>query len=182
MFSATVSRVKQLGASGEGEHYTLSSGIKCNTAYPQCQWDTLSPLQGPVFRHSFCRALNKKIQSRRRCLRLATTSKNSCIPAIWGTLQVCTMSSNTIESMIGSTRTMPSIKQEVENPSTPTHNYHQVCSPSTTIQHQEVIFASLFGCVWFCVCTRLDAGVSARARGVTWHGIRAWKTCLFNFI
>lgn len=50
------------------------------------------------------------------------------------------MSGNAVENMIGNNRTMPSIKQEVENPTTPTQNYHQVCSPSTTIQHQEVIF------------------------------------------
>lgn len=41
------------------------------------------------------------------------------------------------ENMIGNNRTMANIKQEIENPTTPTQNY-QVCSPTTTLQHQEV--------------------------------------------
>ncbi|KAK0083168.1 hypothetical protein PV325_009226 [Microctonus aethiopoides] len=49
------------------------------------------------------------------------------------------MSGSATENMIPSNRTGPSIKQEIENPATPTQNYHQVCSPSTTIQHQEVL-------------------------------------------
>lgn len=48
------------------------------------------------------------------------------------------MSGNTTDTMIPNNRTVPNIKQEIENPTTPTQNYHQVCSPSTTIQHQEV--------------------------------------------
>lgn len=48
------------------------------------------------------------------------------------------MSGAITESMIGNNRTMPNIKQEVDNPTTPTQNY-QVCSPSTTLQHQEVL-------------------------------------------
>lgn len=48
------------------------------------------------------------------------------------------MSGNTTDTMIPTNRTLPNIKQEVENPTTPTQNYHQVCSPSTTIQQQEV--------------------------------------------
>lgn len=47
------------------------------------------------------------------------------------------MSGAGIENMIGNNRTMANIKQEVENPTTPTQNY-QVCSPTTTLQHQEV--------------------------------------------
>ncbi|XP_025156383.1 steroid hormone receptor ERR2 isoform X12 [Harpegnathos saltator] len=59
-------------------------------------------------------------------------------------IPVCMMSGATTESMIGNNRTtMPNIKQEVDNPSTPTQNY-QVCSPTTTLQHQESI------------CTKLD--------------------------
>lgn len=53
------------------------------------------------------------------------------------------MSDATTESMIGNNRTMPNIKQEIDNPTTPTQNY-QVCSPTTTLQHQESI------------CTKLD--------------------------
>ncbi|XP_071650558.1 estrogen-related receptor isoform X7 [Temnothorax longispinosus] len=56
---------------------------------------------------------------------------------------VCMMSDATTESMIGNNRTMPNIKQEIDNPTTPTQNY-QVCSPTTTLQHQESI------------CTKLD--------------------------
>ncbi|KAH0954991.1 hypothetical protein HN011_003179 [Eciton burchellii] len=56
---------------------------------------------------------------------------------------VCMMSEATTESMIGNNRTMPNIKQEIDNPTTPTQNY-QVCSPTTTLQHQESI------------CTKLD--------------------------
>ncbi|XP_024887202.1 steroid hormone receptor ERR2 isoform X7 [Temnothorax curvispinosus] len=56
---------------------------------------------------------------------------------------VCMMSDATTESMIGNSRTMPNIKQEIDNPTTPTQNY-QVCSPTTTLQHQESI------------CTKLD--------------------------
>ncbi|XP_053597273.1 steroid hormone receptor ERR2 isoform X6 [Microplitis demolitor] len=52
---------------------------------------------------------------------------------------VCMMSGNTTDTMIPTNRTLPNIKQEVENPTTPTQNYHQVCSPSTTIQQQEVL-------------------------------------------
>ncbi|XP_046490166.1 estrogen-related receptor isoform X3 [Neodiprion pinetum] len=37
------------------------------------------------------------------------------------------------------TTTIPSIKQEVENPTTPSQNYHQVCSPTTTLHHQDVV-------------------------------------------
>nr|XP_012231092.1 PREDICTED: steroid hormone receptor ERR2 isoform X3 [Linepithema humile] len=55
------------------------------------------------------------------------------------------MSDATTESMIGNNRTMPNIKQEIDNPTTPTQNY-QVCSPTTTLQHQEAI------------CTKLDIG------------------------
>ncbi|XP_012285432.1 steroid hormone receptor ERR2 isoform X3 [Orussus abietinus] len=51
---------------------------------------------------------------------------------------VCTMSGTAVESMIGNNRAMPNIKQEIENPTTPTQNYHQVCSPTTTLHHQEV--------------------------------------------
>ncbi|XP_012231091.1 steroid hormone receptor ERR2 isoform X5 [Linepithema humile] len=58
---------------------------------------------------------------------------------------VCMMSDATTESMIGNNRTMPNIKQEIDNPTTPTQNY-QVCSPTTTLQHQEAI------------CTKLDIG------------------------
>lgn len=47
------------------------------------------------------------------------------------------MSDASTESMIGNNRTMPNIKQEIDNPTTPTQNY-QVCSPTTTLQHQEV--------------------------------------------
>ncbi|XP_072747827.1 estrogen-related receptor isoform X7 [Anoplolepis gracilipes] len=54
---------------------------------------------------------------------------------------VCMMSDT--ESMIGNNRTMPNIKQEIDNPTTPTQNY-QVCSPTTTLQHQESL------------CTKLD--------------------------
>ncbi|XP_043273452.1 steroid hormone receptor ERR1 isoform X2 [Venturia canescens] len=54
-------------------------------------------------------------------------------------VSVCMMSGNAVETIIGNNRTMPSIKQELDNPTTPTQNYHQVCSPSTTIQHQEAI-------------------------------------------
>ncbi|KYN36080.1 Steroid hormone receptor ERR1 [Trachymyrmex septentrionalis] len=53
------------------------------------------------------------------------------------------MSDATMESVIGNNRTMPNIKQEIDNPTTPTQNY-QVCSPTTTLQHQESI------------CTKLD--------------------------
>lgn len=57
---------------------------------------------------------------------------------------VCMMSDVTTESMIGNNnRIMPNIKQEVDNPTTPTQNY-QVCSPTTTLQNQEVI------------CTKMD--------------------------
>ncbi|XP_029169482.1 steroid hormone receptor ERR2 isoform X5 [Nylanderia fulva] len=56
---------------------------------------------------------------------------------------VCMMSDATTESMIGNNRTMPNIKQEIDNPTTPTQNY-QVCSPTTTLQQQESI------------CTKLD--------------------------
>ncbi|XP_036151346.1 steroid hormone receptor ERR2 isoform X3 [Monomorium pharaonis] len=59
-------------------------------------------------------------------------------------MSVCMMSDAT-ESMIGNNRTMPNIKQEIDNPTTPTQNY-QVCSPTTTLQHQESI------------CTKLDLG------------------------
>ncbi|XP_076166719.1 estrogen-related receptor isoform X1 [Ptiloglossa arizonensis] len=51
---------------------------------------------------------------------------------------VCMMSGAGTEIMIGNNRTMANIKQEIENPTTPTQNY-QVCSPTTTLQHQEVI-------------------------------------------
>jgi estrogen-related receptor ERR len=47
------------------------------------------------------------------------------------------MSGTTAESMIGSNRTLSSIKQEIDNTSTSTQNY-QVCSPTTTLQQQEV--------------------------------------------
>ncbi|XP_018358009.1 PREDICTED: steroid hormone receptor ERR1 isoform X3 [Trachymyrmex cornetzi] len=53
------------------------------------------------------------------------------------------MSDATMESVIGNNRTIPNIKQEIDNPTTPTQNY-QVCSPTTTLQHQESI------------CTKLD--------------------------
>ncbi|XP_012257460.1 steroid hormone receptor ERR2 isoform X7 [Athalia rosae] len=39
--------------------------------------------------------------------------------------------------MVGNNRTIPNIKQEVENPTTPSQNYHQVCSPTTTLHHQD---------------------------------------------
>ncbi|XP_011644939.1 steroid hormone receptor ERR2 isoform X3 [Pogonomyrmex barbatus] len=55
---------------------------------------------------------------------------------------VCMMSDAPSESMIGNNR-MPNIKQEIDNPTTPTQNY-QVCSPTTTLQQQESI------------CTKLD--------------------------
>lgn len=48
------------------------------------------------------------------------------------------MSGGATEIMIGNAR-VPSIKQEIETPNTPAPNY-QVCSPTTTIQHQEVRF------------------------------------------
>ncbi|XP_015120013.1 steroid hormone receptor ERR1 isoform X4 [Diachasma alloeum] len=47
---------------------------------------------------------------------------------------VCMMSGNASENMITSNRVLPGIKQEVDNPTTPSQSYHQVCSPSTTIQ------------------------------------------------
>lgn len=47
------------------------------------------------------------------------------------------------ENMIGNNRTMANIKQEIENPTTPTQNY-QVCSPTTTLQHQEVFWTCTF--------------------------------------
>ena len=47
------------------------------------------------------------------------------------------------ENMIGNNRTMANIKQEIENPTTPTQNY-QVCSPTTTLQHQEVCIFEQF--------------------------------------
>ncbi|XP_034942584.1 steroid hormone receptor ERR2 isoform X3 [Chelonus insularis] len=54
--------------------------------------------------------------------------------------RVCMMSGHSTDNMIPSNnRTVPNIKQEIENPTTPTQNYHQVCSPSTTIQHQEAL-------------------------------------------
>ncbi|XP_015171693.1 PREDICTED: steroid hormone receptor ERR1 isoform X3 [Polistes dominula] len=56
---------------------------------------------------------------------------------------VCMMSGTATEGMICYNRTMPNIKQEVDNPATPTQNY-QVCSPTTTLQNQEVI------------CTKMD--------------------------
>ncbi|XP_015585210.1 steroid hormone receptor ERR1 isoform X6 [Cephus cinctus] len=52
---------------------------------------------------------------------------------------VCMMSGTAVEGTVGNNRTMPNIKQEVENPTTPTQNYHQVCSPTTTLHHQEGI-------------------------------------------
>lgn len=48
------------------------------------------------------------------------------------------MSDNVPENIMPSNRTMSSIKQEIDNPMTPTRSYHQVCSPSTTIQASEV--------------------------------------------
>lgn len=48
------------------------------------------------------------------------------------------MTDNVPENIMPSSRTMSSIKQEVDNPMTPARNYHQVCSPSTTIQATEV--------------------------------------------
>ncbi|XP_044009335.1 steroid hormone receptor ERR2-like isoform X3 [Aphidius gifuensis] len=50
---------------------------------------------------------------------------------------VCMMTDNVPENIMPNSRTMSSIKQEVDNPMTPTRNYHQVCSPSTTIQATE---------------------------------------------
>ncbi|XP_011312293.1 steroid hormone receptor ERR2 isoform X2 [Fopius arisanus] len=47
---------------------------------------------------------------------------------------VCMMSGNVSENMISSNRLLPGIKQEVDNPTTASQNYHQSCSPSTTIQ------------------------------------------------
>lgn len=47
------------------------------------------------------------------------------------------MSGTAAESMIGNNRTIPNIKQEIDNPTTPTQNY-QVCSPTTTLQQPEV--------------------------------------------
>ncbi|CAB0033854.1 unnamed protein product [Trichogramma brassicae] len=53
--------------------------------------------------------------------------------------RVCMMSGNPTENMIGNNRTtMPNIKQELESPATPTPNY-QMCSPTTTLQAQEVL-------------------------------------------
>ncbi|XP_025156369.1 steroid hormone receptor ERR1 isoform X3 [Harpegnathos saltator] len=44
-------------------------------------------------------------------------------------IPVCMMSGATTESMIGNNRTtMPNIKQEVDNPSTPTQNYQSICT------------------------------------------------------
>lgn len=43
--------------------------------------------------------------------------------------------------MVGNNRTasIPNIKQEIDNPTTPvSQNYHQVCSPTTTLHHQDV--------------------------------------------
>uniref|UniRef100_A0A0C9RQH6 Esrrb_0 protein n=1 Tax=Fopius arisanus TaxID=64838 RepID=A0A0C9RQH6_9HYME len=48
--------------------------------------------------------------------------------------RVCMMSGNVSENMISSNRLLPGIKQEVDNPTTASQNYHQSCSPSTTIQ------------------------------------------------
>ncbi|XP_058806538.1 steroid hormone receptor ERR2-like isoform X4 [Phymastichus coffea] len=56
---------------------------------------------------------------------------------------VCMMSGNASESMIGNSRSVPNIKQEIENPTTPNQNY-QVCSPTTTLQQQESL------------CTKMD--------------------------
>ncbi|XP_017788639.1 PREDICTED: steroid hormone receptor ERR1 isoform X1 [Habropoda laboriosa] len=55
---------------------------------------------------------------------------------------VCMMPGAGTENMIGNNRTMANIKQEIENPTTPTQNY-QVCSPTTTLQHQEVICSKI---------------------------------------
>ncbi|XP_015439932.1 PREDICTED: steroid hormone receptor ERR2 isoform X2 [Dufourea novaeangliae] len=52
------------------------------------------------------------------------------------------MSGAGAENMIGNNRTMANIKQEIDNPTTPTQNY-QVCSPTTTLQHQEVICSKI---------------------------------------
>ncbi|XP_070530357.1 estrogen-related receptor isoform X2 [Cardiocondyla obscurior] len=65
---------------------------------------------------------------------------------------VCMMSDVTSESMIGNNRTMPNIKQEIDNPTTPSQNY-QVCSPTTTLQHQESI------------CTKLDISTDYGSNG-----------------
>ena len=51
--------------------------------------------------------------------------------------QVCMMADNNAETMIGTNRTIPNIKQEVDNSNPPTQNY-QVCSPTTTLQQQDV--------------------------------------------
>ncbi|XP_033216256.1 steroid hormone receptor ERR1 isoform X3 [Belonocnema kinseyi] len=72
-------------------------------------------------------------------IRLSTYGSNKQSSVV----QVCMMSGTTVESMIGN-RTMPNIKQEIENPTTPTQSCHQVCSPSTTLQHQEAL------------CTKMD--------------------------
>ncbi|XP_076656919.1 estrogen-related receptor isoform X7 [Halictus rubicundus] len=55
---------------------------------------------------------------------------------------VCMMSGAGTEVMVGNNRTMANIKQEVENPTTPTQNY-QVCSPTTTLQHQDTICSKI---------------------------------------
>ncbi|OAD54435.1 Steroid hormone receptor ERR2 [Eufriesea mexicana] len=55
---------------------------------------------------------------------------------------VCMIPGGGTENMIGNNRTMANIKQEIENPTTPTQNY-QVCSPTTTLQHQEVICSKI---------------------------------------
>lgn len=47
------------------------------------------------------------------------------------------MSGVTIDNMIANNRSLPIIKQEVDN-TTATQSYHQVCSPTTTLQQQEV--------------------------------------------
>ncbi|XP_077275136.1 estrogen-related receptor isoform X3 [Temnothorax americanus] len=90
------------------------------------------------------RSIKSAITRKHFCRARGATSGNEevAIELIRVFRPVCMMSDATAESMIGNNRTMPNIKQEIDNPTTPTQNY-QVCSPTTTLQHQESICAKL---------------------------------------
>lgn len=83
---------------------------------------------------------NNKCWNNRVCERLNREENFFFVQSLF---QVCMMPGGGTENMIGNNRTMANIKQEIENPTTPTQNY-QVCSPTTTLQHQEVFWTCSF--------------------------------------
>ncbi|XP_044598304.1 steroid hormone receptor ERR2 isoform X6 [Cotesia glomerata] len=102
----------------------------------------MMPLRPNVYVGHFRRRSESKIAMARQAWPsrfYSSFSQKSQVQGRQDQVSVCMMSGNTTDTMIPTNRTVPNIKQEIENPTTPTQNYHQVCSPSTTIQHQEVL-------------------------------------------